>query len=325
MQNLICGIDIGGTKLSTALYTSDGVPVDHCIDCDHVDKAEQELVGQVTENVRMLLRRNGMEESGLLGIGIGCAGHIRYRDGVIITTSNLKGYKNYPLRDAVQANFKVPVFLDNDANAQAFGEFKFGKGKEYDDMVFLTISTGIGAGIILNKRIYRGMTGTAGEFGHTILEPGSGLSCTCGNRGCLMAVACGMALPQLFKKKLAEGKVSRLESNGGFELSKIDGKLLKKGLDMDDPVSKEVIYDSGKYVGMGIYNIFQVLNPPLIVLGGGLMSWGDFYIDTIKTTFFEYARDMIFDPIEIAVSDIGAEAGVIGAASLVLESPVPES
>lgn len=324
MEKLICGVDIGGTKLSTALYTSDGKPVDSCIDCDHVDKAEQELVGQVTENIRMLLRRNNMQESDLLGIGIGCAGHIRFRDGVIITTSNLKGYKNYPLRDAVQANFSVPVVLDNDANAQAFGEFKFGHGKGFDDMVFLTISTGIGAGIILNKRIYRGMTGTAGEFGHTILEPGSELTCTCGNRGCLMAVACGMALPRLFQKKLDEGRVSKLETDDGFDISRVDGKLLKKGLDIDDPVSRAVISDSGRYVGMGIYNIFQVLNPPLIVLGGGLMSWGDFYIDTIRTTFYEYARDMIFDPVEITVSNIGAEAGVIGAASLVLEAPAQE-
>lgn len=320
MDKILCGVDIGGTKLSTALVKQDGTLIDKCIDCDHVDKAECELIDQIVYNIKKLLKKNSLQETDLLGIGIGCAGHIRFRDGVIITTSNLKGYKDYPLREAVQANFRVPVILDNDANAQAYGEFKFGNGKGYESMVFLTISTGIGAGIIINNRMYRGMTGTAGEFGHTIVEPESPLTCTCGNRGCLMAVACGMALPHLYRQKIAKGMISKLDLPKDFDMSKIDGKLLKQGLDIGDPVSKEIILESGRYVGIGIYNIFQALNPPLVVLGGGLMSWGDHYLAMIKSTFYAYARDMIFDPFKITVSTIGPDVGVIGAASLVLET-----
>jgi glucokinase len=319
MKKILCGVDIGGTKLSTSLIRLDGGVIDKCIDCDHVDKPEKQLVEQITANINRLLRNNEYQESDLQGIGIGCAGHIRFRDGVIITTSNLKGYKDYPLRDAVQENFSIPVILDNDANAQAFGEFKFGAGKGFDSMVFLTISTGIGAGIIINNRLYRGSTGTAGEFGHTIVNPDSDLTCTCGNRGCLMSCACGMALPYLFEQKIRAGKTTLLDLPEGFDYSSIDGHMLKKGLDMNDPVSKEIILDSGYYVGIGIYNIFQALNPPLIVLGGGLLSWGDFYLAQIKRTFHELARDMIFDPFEIAVSRIGPDVGVIGAASLALE------
>jgi glucokinase len=309
MGKLLCGVDIGGTKLSTALITETGEIIDKCIECDHVDKPECLMVDQITYTIKRLIRHNGLQESDLLGIGIGCAGHIRFRDGVIITTSNLKGYKNYALREAVQASFQIPVILDNDANAQAFGEFRFGAGKGFDSMVFLTISTGIGAGIILNNKLYRGMTGTAGEFGHTIVEPESSLICTCGNRGCLMACACGMALPHLFRQKIEAGMVCTM-----------DGKLLKQGLDQDDRLSMEIILDSARYVGIGIYNIFQALNPPLIVLGGGLMSWGDFYLNQIKRTFYKYAGNMIFDPFKIVVSQIGPDVGVIGAASLALES-----
>jgi len=319
MEKFLCGVDIGGTKLSTTLVSTGGTVLDKCIDCDHVDKKENELVEKIAGNINMLLHKNRLAESDLLGIGIGCAGHIRFRDGVIITTSNLKGYKNYPLRDEVKKHFGIPVILDNDANAQAFGEFKFGAGRGYDSMVFLTISTGIGAGIIINNRLYRGMTGTAGEFGHTIVSPESELTCTCGNRGCLMAVACGMALPHLFRKKIGEGKKTKLDLPPGFDFNKVDGRLLLQGLEIDDPVSKEIILDSAYYVGIGIYNIFQALNPPLVVLGGGLMSWGDFYLDQIRKTFYGLARDMIFDPFEIAVSRIGPDVGVIGAASLALE------
>jgi len=320
MKKILCGVDIGGTKLSVALVDMSGKIMDVSTDFDHAEKSEQGLTDQVCANIKKLLQKNALKESDLIGIGIGCAGHIRFKDGVIITTSNLKGFKNYPLRDAVQANFSVPVILDNDANAQAFGEFRFGAGKGYNDMVFLTISTGIGAGIIINNRLYRGVTGTAGEFGHTIVEPESELTCTCGNRGCLMSVACGMALPHLFEKKIKEGMIPTLPLPDGFEYSQVDGKLLKRGLRLDDPVSKSIIADSGRYVGIGIYNIFQALNPPLIVLGGGLLSWGDFYMDQIRATFNEYVRDMIFDPIDIRVSEIGCHAGVIGAASLATES-----
>lgn len=320
MKKILCGVDIGGTKLSSALVREDGTILDIIYDYDHTGKTEEQLVEQVTGNIRLLIRKNDLKETDLHhGIGIGCAGHIRFRDGVIITTSNLKGFKNYPLRDALQSHFSVPVILDNDANAQAFGEFKFGAGKNYDSMVFITISSGIGAGIIIDKRLYRGLTGTAGEFGHTIVNPESDIACTCGNRGCLMSCACGMALPHLFEKKIKMGMSSRLELPADFNYTGVDGKLLKKGLDIDDPVSKEIVLDSGYYVGIGLYNIFQALNPPLIVLGGGLLSWGDLYLDKIRSTFYAFARDMVFDPIEITVSQTGAEAGVIGAASLTLE------
>jgi glucokinase len=277
------------------------------------------MVGMVAGHVKEILQRNRLKQSDLPAIGVGCAGHIRHSDGVIITTSNLKGFNNYPLRQALQSHFEIPVILDNDANAQAFGEYKFGAGRGYSDMIFVTISTGIGAGIVFNGKLYRGMTGTAGEFGHTIVEPHSDLLCSCGNRGCLMACACGMALPYMFEKKMKSGMKTRLNMPPHFNLSKINGQTLKKGLDMDDPLSKEVISDSAYYVGIGLYNLFQTLNPPLIVLGGGLTNWGEFYLDKIKETFYTLARDMLFDPITITLSDIIGEAGVVGAAALTLE------
>jgi glucokinase len=319
MSKVYCGVDMGGTKCSIALIDEQGHILDKIYTCAHVDKDEQGRIQMLVGHVKEIIHRNGLKESDLPGIGVGCAGHIRFRDGVIITTSNLKGFKNYPMRDTLQSHFTIPVILDNDTNAQALGEYKFGAGRGFDDMVFVTVSTGIGAGIIINGSLYRGTTGTAGEFGHTIVEPDSELTCTCGNRGCLMAVACGLALPHLFEKKLKEGKKSTLDLPPNFIMSRMSGQVLKQGLDMDDPVSKEVIADSGYYVGIGLYNLFQILNPPLIVLGGGLTNWGDYYLEKIKATFRALARDMIHDPMEITISEIIGDAGVIGAAALTIE------
>ena len=319
MPEVLCGIDIGGTKCSIALIDESGKILDKIYTCAHVEEGEEGMVDMIAGEVKKLLKRNQVSQSDLPAIGVGCAGHIRHSDGVIITTSNLEGFNNYPLRAELQSHFEIPVILDNDANAQAFGEYKFGAGKGFNDMIFVTISTGIGAGIIINGKLYRGMTGTAGEFGHNIVEPDSELVCTCGNRGCLMACACGMALPYLFEKKLKEGIRTTIKMPSNFDVSKINGQTLKKGLDMDDPLSKAVISDSAYYVGIGLYNLFQTLNPPLIVLGGGLTNWGEYYLNQIKETFYALARDMIFDPIEITLSDIIGEAGVIGAAALSLE------
>ena len=192
MEKLLVGVDLGGTKLSVGLVRPDGIILDKIIVYDHAGKDEEFIVNYITQLVRKVISANNLKESDLEGIGAGFPGHIRYRDGYTITTSNLKGFKNFPLRDSIGKNFSIPVRLDNDANAQAFCEFKFGAGRGYNDLIFLTISSGIGAGIVLNGKIYRGMTGTAGEFGHTIVDPHSDFVCTCGNRGCLMGIACGL-------------------------------------------------------------------------------------------------------------------------------------
>jgi glucokinase len=319
MEKLLCGVDLGGTKLSVGLVYTNGRILDKIIVYDHATKNEEGIVNYITQLVRQVISANNLSESDLEGIGVGFPGHVRYRDGYTITTSNLKGFKNFPLRDSISRNFSIPVRLDNDANAQAFCEFKFGAGRGYDDLIFLTISSGIGAGIVLNRKIYRGITGTAGEFGHTIIDPHSDFICTCGNRGCLMGCACGLTLPARFRKKIEQGIKTTLPIGNDFDFSQVDGKMIKQGLDRNDPVSEAIVTECADYIGIGIYNIFQVFNPPVIILGGGLMNLGEFYFNRIKSKFYGLARDMIFDPIEIVKSEAEADAGLIGAAALLLE------
>lgn len=319
MDKLLCGVDLGGTKLAVGLLDSQGKIFDRATVYDHTEKSEDLVVEQIALLIKRLIRTNGLDENEIQGIGVGVAGHLRYRDGMIITTSNLRGFKNYPFRENLQHFFKIPVIIDNDANAQAFGEYKYGGGRNFSSLIFLTISTGIGAGIILDGKIYRGITGTAGEFGHTIVDPDCTIECTCGNAGCLMSCACGLALPHIFKNKLEAGEPTILKIDDDFHFDLVDGKFIKKGLDAGDPLSEKIVLECADFIGIGLYNIFQIFNPPLILLGGGLMSWGPLYLNRIKDTFYRYARDMIYDPIEIKVSEISKDAGMIGAAALLLE------
>jgi glucokinase len=318
MGKLLGGVDLGGTKLSVGLVDEAGQVHDRLVTHDHTRKGEEALCLQIRDMIRALLERNRLAEANLAGIGVAFAGHLRYSQGVVITTSNFPAFKmkNFPIRQAIQEHFRIPVIVDNDANAQGYAEFLFGAGRSYDTMIFLTISTGIGAGLVLNRHIYRGMTGTAGEFGHTIVNPASDIRCGCGNYGCLMSHASGLALPQLVRKKLEAGMRSSLHLEDEQE---INGELLKRGLEAGDEVCRSVVLECADYIGIGLYNLFQIFNPPVIVLGGGLINWGPIYLRRIEEKFHELAGEMLFDPMEIALASTGQDAGLIGAAALLLE------
>ncbi len=320
MEKLLCGIDLGGTKLAAGLMRPDGTLVSREVVFDHADKDEVTVVRRMRDVVTTLLSRERKGVEDLEGIGVGFAGHLRFRDGVTITSSNYKGFKikNFPLRSAIQEYFPTRVVVDNDANAQGLAEYRFGAGKGYGSVIFVTFSTGIGAGIILDGKVYRGMTGTAGEVGHMIVNPTSSFVCGCGNHGCLMAHASGLALPQIVRARRAQGVPTTLAlSESAWE--RIDGKTLGEGLAAGDELARVVVLECADYAGIGLYNLFQIFNPDAFVLGGGLMSWGSLYLERIRRKFGELVREMLFDPVQILPSALSQDAGVIGAAALLLE------
>ena len=315
MESVLCGVDIGGTKLGLGLVSADGrLLVEETIH-DHVRKSPDQVVAHIAALVPDLLKRLGLPLAALRGVGVGTAGHLRYKDGVIITMSNLTGWAGFPLRARLQACFAAPVDVDNDANAQAFGEFRHGAGRGYPDQVFMTISTQIGAGIILGGKLFRGMTGTAGEVGHTIVAPGSEETCPCGNRGCLIAMASGVALPGAFRRAFRAGATSRLVSEADLGSGRIDGPLVARGLAEGDEACRRVVADFASWIGIAVYNVFQIFNPQAIVLGGGLTNWGDPFFDGIRRKVRELARGMMYDELPILPATLSA-SGIVGAASL---------
>lgn len=318
MEPILCGVDLGGTKLSAGLFNSSGLLLDRIIVYDHIKKTEDMVVEQIALMIKTLLKRNEFVEDDLKGVGLGFPGHLIFREGMTLTTSNLPGFKNYPLRDNLQEYFKAPVTVDNDVNAQAFGEYKFGGGKGYDNMIFLTISTGIGAGIIANRTVFRGQTGTAGECGHSVIDINSDMQCTCGNFGCWMALAGGINLPKLFEKKIEVG-FETTHPDWELDYSQVNGEFIKKGLDLGDPISTAIVNDCADYNGIGLYNLFQIFNPAMIMLGGGLTNWGAYFLERINAKFHSLVKNMLHEPIKIVQSTLGADAGIRGAAALVLE------
>ena len=317
MEKLLCGVDLGGTKLAVGLFSRKGRQIDRLEINDHADKDNEGVTGAIVGLVKKIQSKNGIQDSDLLGIGIGVAAHIRFAEGLVITSSNFRvPFKNYPMRQKVQARFDVPVILDNDANAQGYGEFIFGAGRGRKNIVFLTVSSGIGSGIIIDGKLLRGMTGTAGEIGHTITQFESDQRCTCGNRGCLMAQASGIFFPSLFQKKLDQGKSTVMQIR---DISTVNGRTIADGFRRGDEICTEIFYESAHMIGIGVYNIFQMLNPEAVIIGGGLMNLGEGYMAEGSRTFHAYVRNMMYDPMEILLAELGADSGLIGAAALILE------
>ena len=319
MAKYLCGVDLGGTKLSAGIFLSDGILIEKKMIHDHINMDEDGIKESIIRLIKELMISLGLIDEDLFGIGIGVTGHINFKKGTVITSSNFPApFANYPLRDLVAERFNTPVIIDNDANAQAYGELRFGGGRNFSDIIFVTLSTGIGSGIIIDKKLIRGMTGTAGEIGHTIIDPNSSIQCTCGNYGCLMSLSSGQFFPELYKKYINEG----MESSLNLDLStayKLDGVLLKEGLAAGDKVCQKILHYSTDIIGTGLFNLFQILNPEVFIIGGGFLNIGGIYMKLIEKKFLSLVKNMMYDKVEFKTSTLGSNAGLLGAAALVLE------
>ncbi|MDA3958605.1 ROK family protein [Oceanispirochaeta sp.] len=319
-KKLICGVDLGGTKLSAGLFRQDGTLVGKETVYDHRDEQWDEILIIIADLVKRVMRSCSVEPDDILGIGVALAGHIHFKKGVIVTVSNfVHNIYDYPFVDKLSVLLPgMRIILDNDANAQAFGEFKFGAGRGYHDLVFVTVSTGIGGGIIVNDKMLRGKVGTAGEVGHTIIDIDSDVKCTCGNYGCAMALASGLFFPELYRRQLRKGLKSTI---GITEASadKMDGQSIEEGMKKGDPICRVIVEDSADVVGSTLYNIYKTLDPELVILGGGLMSFGEDYMNRIQHRFLSHTYEMMAEEMEIKLAETGRDAGLIGAAALVLE------
>lgn len=319
MAKYLCGVDLGGTKLSAGLFLPDGTSIETKKIYTHRNMDSRGITESIISLIKELMEKQQINDNDLYGIGIGVAGHINFKKGIIITSSNFQtSFNNYPLRSEIAKHFNTKIFIDNDANAQAYGELCFGAGREYSNIIFITISTGVGGGIIIDRKLIRGMTGTAGEIGHTLIDPNSKIKCTCGNYGCLMALSSGQALPHLYKKYLEEGMESKLYLNKNT-VSKLDGILLKEGILKGDKISIKVLEDSANAIGTGLYNLFQMLNPEVFIIGGGLMNIGDVYLELIRTRFLSLVKKMMYDNVAVKSSTLSNNAGLLGAAALTLD------
>jgi glucokinase len=300
-MSVIIAIDIGGTQLRVSIYPKDStVPI-------NVQRAptrgmEDGAFDRLTALIDSVWPKEPVD-----AISVAAPGPLEPKTGIIFSTPNIKEWVNFPLAKKLNSRFGVPVYLNNDAKMAAVGEWRYGAGLGHHDVLYLTISTGIGGGVILDDHLLLGQRGLASELGHiTVLQDGP--LCSCGRRGHLEAVASGPAIAKYVSEKIAEGRQSVLGSE-----ATLTAHAVAKAAQQGDELSKEAFIRAGTFIGQATADFLHIFNPSIVIFGGGVSRSGDLILDPIK----ESMRHNILDPayldgLEIAIAELGDNAGLLG-------------
>ncbi|MGE5508040.1 MAG: ROK family protein [Chitinophagales bacterium] len=317
-EGFAIGVDIGGTKIAVGLADSQGRLKEELVLPTGAANGRDHVLNQVRRGIDELRSRFAARHPGgvIVGIGVGTAGQVDFRSGKIVsTTGNLPGWFGTPIKDLLEAEYGLPVVVENDVNAAAWGEKWLGAGRGVDHFVCLTIGTGVGGAVVDGGRMLRGTRGGAGEVGHLILFP-EGLPCTCGRKGCLEAYVSGPAIVRRYLSAAADLGQSPPPGEGEQVVrSQEVFQLAREG----DPVARAVIGDTYRYLGYGIATLVNIFNPSRVIIGGGLSGVGDELLLAIRQAVREYALQGIAQEVEIVLAELGEKAGLYGAAYLVWE------
>lgn len=289
------GIDLGGTNVRTALVDKTGNIYTEIIRATDAEKGPAHVINKIKSMIYSLL-----EKKPASAIGIGSPGPLDPKTGIILSPPNLPGWNAVPLTAEIQQEFQLPVFLDNDANAAALAETMLGAGKGYESVFYITISTGVGGGFVLRNQVVQGCNGYAGEIGNMIILP-DGPSHPSLNAGCLEVLASGTAIAQRGRKLLG------IQGDAGEVF-----KLMKEG----NSKAKSIVEETINYLAIGIANIIHMVNPDIIVLGGGVMKSQEVVLPLLEAKVKTYVYPQLSEFIKLLPASLGTKAGVIGAALL---------
>ena len=309
------GIDIGGTSIKGASINDKGIILDRfSLDVNKDDQPEK-TIGELCDVINEFIKTHKYDEP-IEGIGIGSPGVINHERGEILSSPNLPSWEHFFLRDFVESRTGYKVYINNDANVAALGEAVFGSGKEYTNAIMLTLGTGVGSGIIMNKKIYDGNLHQGAEIGHMVIRVG-GRPCGCGRRGCLETYASATALINDTKKALLRDPNSLMTDEIKL-LGKLDARVPFNAMRKGDKTAARVVKGYIRSLSEGILNICNIFRPEVVILSGGVANEGDFLISRIKKYLKKYDYGMVHSPfVDVKQASLGYDSGKIGAACLV--------
>ncbi|MDE7252338.1 MAG: ROK family glucokinase [Acetatifactor sp.] len=305
------GVDIGGTTVKLGLFDKDGCVLDKWEIPTVTDNGGASILPDVAESIRGKMREKGIAEADIAGIGVGAPGAVDDKGTLVGGAVNL-GWGVFNIPKALGAYLDVPIKAANDANVAAFGEMWQGGGKGYDDLVAVTLGTGVGGGIIMGGRMLTGSTGAGGEIGHIHIEDKETESCGCKNKGCLEQYASATGIVRLARRRLAEDDKPSVLRQGD-----ITAKAVFDAVKENDEVAIEIAERFGDYLGKGLAAVAAVVNPEIFVIGGGVSKAGEILFSYVEPAFQKYA----FGPCrgaKFALATLGNDAGIYGAAGLIL-------
>ena len=308
---LIAAVDIGATSVDVALTTLGSELLAHKAEPADVRLGPRLVLGRIKEMVTELLEEQEARREEVLAVGVGVPGPVEQATGLLTVPPIMPGWDRYPIREVLLREYAAPVFVDNDVNVMVLGEHWGGVGKGMADMIFVKVGTGIGSGIIIGDRLHRGPQGCAGDLGHVMVDP-NGPTCTCGNRGCLESMAAAPAMvaeaERCARRGDSEIMAAVLKKRG--ELTTVDiGEAARRG----DRCALDVIRTSGRLVGQTLASLVSVLNPSLIVIGGGVSHIGNTLLAEIRSAVYQRSLPLATRNMPVVMSELDERAGVVGA------------
>jgi len=313
----VLGVDVGGTKLSTVLATRTGKMVHKIRRPTCVDRGSAFGMARLCEMLDQTLAETGVDPADVLGIGVACGSPLDAEKGIILGPPNLSTWNPVPIKALLESRFGLYTQLENDANAGALAEWLFGAGRGKRHVVYMTMGTGIGGGMILDGALYRGASGYAGEIGHMRVVHEGGPLCGCGKRGCLEAFCSGPAIARRTQRAVVDHPDSAILALAG-SAARISAEHLFAAARQNDPLAVQLVDETAHYLGIGLANIAQVFNPEVIVLGTIATQQGDFFLDRVRRVVQQETWPQVWEAVEILASPLGSQVGDYGAIGVLL-------
>lgn len=316
MREYAIGIDVGGTNIKVGLFDREMNLVKKIQTLTDKELEADLMMDLLASLVRQLMAESNLTPDDVRGVGAAFPSFIDYENGYVVETSNILSLNDLPARDMLAERLGLPVFLENDANAAAIAEHQLGAGRGQDHMIYVTISTGIGGALILNGKLYHGMHGMAGEVGHMFISDSTGYPCSCGVTGCVESIASGKHMARYASDRLKEGVESRILDHAGT-MADIDMVAVSRAMASGDSLAIEVVNRGAEYLGRMFHSLNMIFDINVFVFGGGVVKLGKKFIDRIIASYRHYSLMDQKYPAKFLPTELGFDAGLIGAALLV--------
>ncbi|MCX5999576.1 MAG: ROK family protein [Chloroflexi bacterium] len=310
-------MDVGGSKIATALVSPQGKIVYQESTPTLAEEGVEAVVGRMLASADSVTGKANLSLSCLSGAAIAVAGPVDTGSGVVTASPNLPGWHDVPLREIMEKATGLKTLLINAASAAALGEHCFGAGRGVSNLIYITVSTGIGEGIIIDGKLYGGVSGSAGEVGHMTIDI-NGPRCNCGNNGCLEVLASGKAVAREARKLVVQGARTRIMELAEGEPANITATIVASAARDGDSLALSVVSKAATYLGIGMVNLVNIFNPEMIVVGGGMAKMGDMLLDPARKVVAERAFHLPASRVSIVCSQLGDTNGMLGAAALAL-------
>ncbi len=312
----VVGVYAGAKKIKAVTATLDGQVVRRAEEKVPANPGAEQFLSILVSTVRRVIDETNAPQKSFLGIGVGMHGLVDPRQGLSIFAPNLQ-LRQVNIREVLENEFALPVEVDNDVRALALGESWFGQGQGIGNFICVNIGTGVGAGIILDDRLYHGPSFTAGEMGHTTIDI-DGPPCSCGNNGCLEALVSGPAMEARAREAIKRGEATLLAEWTAGKVEEITGEMIYRAAQHGDALSVKILEQTGRYLGIGISNLINTLNPLRVIISGGVSRAGDFVMASLQQTVEKRALQTPARECSIVASQLGPDGIAIGAFTLVL-------